>query len=177
MTASEILNRVTAAGVRLRVASGRIVAAPKDAMTEDLRALIRSHKAALLEALTTTAATSRANGTGQVAPVADVAHFGQDRQQGDATGSRAALEARAPEASPAFEARRQHVLAMLAAVPGGRYAALTDAEADPDAVLLALAIRSAPDGATVTCELRIPRAKYDPWLLLELIERHGATVH
>lgn len=26
------------------------------------------------------------------------------------------------------------------------------------------------DGAT--CELRIPRAKYDPFLLLDLIERH-----
>jgi hypothetical protein len=45
-------------------------------------------------------------------------------------------------------------------------------------VLLALAIRRAlPDGSAVTCELRVPRDKYDPWLLLELIERHGGTVH
>ena len=45
-------------------------------------------------------------------------------------------------------------------------------------MILALAIRGAfPDGGTVTCELAIPRAKYDPFLLLDLIERHGGTIH
>lgn len=79
---------------------------------------------------------------------------------------------------PAAEARRQRVLAMLAERPGIRYAVVTDTEADPDAVILALAIRDAmPDGSTVTGELAIPRAKYDPFLLLELIERHGGSVH
>ena len=81
-----------------------------------------------------------------------------------------------PDAAAA--ARPPRVLAMLVERPGVRYAVLTDTEADPEAVVLALAIRGAmPDGATVTCELRIPRAKYDPFLLLELIERHGGTVH
>ena len=47
-----------------------------------------------------------------------------------------------------------------------------DTEADPEAVLLTLAIRG-----QATCELRIPRDRYDPFLLLDLIERHGATVH
>ncbi len=28
-----------------------------------------------------------------------------------------------------------------------------------------------------TCEFHIPRDRYDPFLLLDLIERHGATVH
>ena len=73
---------------------------------------------------------------------------------------------------PAAEARRQRVLAMLDENPGVRYAALTDTRADPDAVLLTLAIRG-----RATCELRIPKAKYDPFLLLDLIERHGGTVH
>jgi hypothetical protein len=73
---------------------------------------------------------------------------------------------------PAAEARRQRVLAMLAERPGARYAVLTDTEADPEAVILALAIRD-----VATCELRIPRAKYDPFLLLDLIERHGGAVH
>ena len=78
----------------------------------------------------------------------------------------------------ASEARRQRVLALLAERPGIRYALVTDMDADPDAVILALAIRGAfPDGGTVTCELAIPRAKYDPFLLLDLIERHGATTH
>ncbi len=76
----------------------------------------------------------------------------------------AALEIR-PD--PAAEARRQRVLAMLAQHPGTRYAVLTDTEADPEAVLLTLAIRG-----RATCELAIPRAKYDPFLLLDLIERH-----
>lgn len=73
---------------------------------------------------------------------------------------------------PAAEARRQRVLAMLAERPGIRYAVLTDTEADSEAAILALAIRGVG-----TCELRIPREKYDPFLLLELIERHGGTVH
>ena len=33
------------------------------------------------------------------------------------------------------------------------------------------------DGSTVTCELHIPRAKYDGILLLDLIAQHGGTVH
>ena len=73
---------------------------------------------------------------------------------------------------PAAEARRQKVLVMLAANPGARYALVTDTESDPEGVILALAIRG-----RATCELRIPRAKYDPFLLLDLIERHGGTVH
>jgi len=82
------------------------------------------------------------------------------------------------KADAAAKARRQRVLAMLADRQAVRYAVLTDTEAEPEAVILALAIRGAKhDGAIVTCELRIPREKYDPWLLLSLIERHGATVH
>ena len=61
---------------------------------------------------------------------------------------------------------------MLADNPGVRYAVLTDTDTEADAVVLALAIRG-----MASCELRIPRAKYDPLLLLHLIERHGATVH
>ena len=77
-----------------------------------------------------------------------------------------------PLPDPAAEARRQRVLAMLAERPGIRYAVLTDTQADPEAVLLTLAIRG-----RATCELHIPRDRYDPFLLLDLIERHGATVH
>ena len=73
---------------------------------------------------------------------------------------------------PAAEARRQRVLAMLAANPGARYALVTDTEGDPEAVILALAIRG-----RATCELRIPRDRYDPFLLLDLLDKHGATVH
>ena len=61
---------------------------------------------------------------------------------------------------------------MLDANPGARYAVVTDTQTDPDAVIVVMAIRG-----RATCELRIPRDRYDGVLLLDLIERHGATVH
>jgi hypothetical protein len=77
-----------------------------------------------------------------------------------------------PLPSPAAETRRLRVLAMLAERPSIRYAVLTDTQADPEVVIVTLAIRNVG-----TCELRIPRQKYDGVLLLELVERHGKTVH
>ena len=77
-----------------------------------------------------------------------------------------------PLSDPRAEARRSRVLSMLSQNPSVTYAALTDLDADPEAALLTLAIRG-----RATCELRIPREKYDPFLLLDLLDRHGATVH
>lgn len=77
-----------------------------------------------------------------------------------------------PLPDPVTDARRQRVLAMLEENASARYALVTETETDPDAVLLTLAIRGR--GA---CELRIPRDKYDGVLLLDLIERHGGTIH
>jgi hypothetical protein len=73
---------------------------------------------------------------------------------------------------PAAELRRQRVIAMLVEKPSVRYAVLVEEGVDPDAVILTLAIRG-----VATCELRIPRQKYDPYLLLQLIEQHGVTMH
>ena len=73
---------------------------------------------------------------------------------------------------PAAEARRQRVQAVLRDSPTVRYAVVTDTDADPDAVIVALAIRG-----RATCELLIPRDRYDGVLLLDLIERHCGTVH
>lgn len=77
-----------------------------------------------------------------------------------------------PLADPAAEARRQQVLGMLANNPEARYAALTDMQSDPEAVLLTLAVRG-----RATCDLRIPREKWDGVLFLELLERHCGTIH
>lgn len=85
---------------------------------------------------------------------------------------KAELMAALPLPDPSAEARRQRVLALLIEHPEARYAALTDSEAVPGFVLLALAIRD-----KATCELRIPREKWDGGLFLDLLERHGATVH
>ena len=74
-------------------------------------------------------------------------------------------------------ARRQRVLAALAERPGIRYAVVVD-NPDIDPVIVALGIRGAmPDGSFVTCELRVPLTKFDPFLLLDLIARYGGTVH
>jgi hypothetical protein len=73
---------------------------------------------------------------------------------------------------PSADASRQRVLDLLAANPSKRYSLVTDTEADPEAVIMALAIRG-----RATCELRIPRDKYDGPLLLDLLERHGGIVH
>jgi hypothetical protein len=80
------------------------------------------------------------------------------------------LEELAGPADTLAEARRQRVLFMLSERPSVRYAVLTDAETEPKAVIVALAIRDVG-----TCELRIARKKWDGLLFLEMLERH--TVH
>lgn len=52
---------------------------------------------------------------------------------------------------------------------------LVDAHGDGP-VVLAMALRTEHAGI-VTFEVHVPRQKYDGTLLLDLIERHGATVH
>ena len=47
---------------------------------------------------------------------------------------------------------------------------LTDTESDPDYVILAVGIRD-----VATCELKIPREKYDPFLLMETLESDTAN--
>jgi len=64
------------------------------------------------------------------------------------------------------EERRLKVLSMLAENPGTQRAFVTDTESDPDNVILTMAIRD-----QASFEMLIPRRKYDPFMLLELIER------
>ena len=68
--------------------------------------------------------------------------------------------------TPADE-RVEKVVGKLQADPGLRYALETHIHADPEAVILSVAIRG--KGA---CELRIPKSRYDALALLELIEKH-----
>lgn len=71
------------------------------------------------------------------------------------------------------EARRQKVISMLKAAPDTQRAIYVDTDSDPQNVILAVAVRACQQ----TCEMLIPKAKYDPWKLLELIEQHGQTTH
>ena len=73
---------------------------------------------------------------------------------------------------PAAESRRRKVLAMLRASPTVKYAAITDDQADANAVIVTLAIRG-----RATCELNIPREKWDGVLFLELLEQHCTMLH
>ena len=125
-----------------------------------LSTLIR--KGGLAKVATATPATLATQGAVNAGTVAEVASVAVAKLRDDEIDT----------LSPAAKARRQRVIAMLAENPGIRYAMTTDIDADPEAVILALAIRG-----VASCELRIPRAKYDPFLLLSLIERRGGTVH
>ena len=51
MTPSAILDTLKAKGVRLTRDGGDLIATPRAALTDELRALIRQHKAELLEVL------------------------------------------------------------------------------------------------------------------------------
>jgi len=64
------------------------------------------------------------------------------------------------------EQRREKVLRMLAENPGTQRAFVTDTESDPDNVIMTMAIRDAG-----TCEILIPQGKYDPFAVLEVIEK------
>ena len=75
-------------------------------------------------------------------------------------------EAKADTPDPATEERRQRVLTMLADNPALRLAVVCDGAGDP--VPVAVAIR---DKGSV--EILIPAARFDPFALLELVERHS----
>lgn len=64
------------------------------------------------------------------------------------------------------QAKRQEVLSMLAKNPNITYAISSDDETDSNYVIITLAIRG-----QATCELRIPKARYDGFKMLELIEQ------
>ena len=77
------------------------------------------------------------------------------------------------DADKATEARRQRILAVLDDKPGIVRAMVTDTEAEPDVVIITVAIRGVG-----TADIRVPRETYDPFLLLELLARHnGEQVH
>ncbi|QOJ24680.1 MAG: hypothetical protein HRU78_14375 [Gammaproteobacteria bacterium] len=64
------------------------------------------------------------------------------------------------------EQRREKVLAILAKTPDTQRAFVVDTAADPKHVIVTIAIRD-----QYTFEMQIPKYKYDPFMLLELIER------
>ena len=62
------------------------------------------------------------------------------------------------------ESRRLKVLAMLDADPTLRSAYVVDSDSDPDHVIVTIAARG-----WITCDISIPRAKYDPFQVMALM--------
>ena len=82
-------------------------------------------------------------------------------------GSDVATDILGAPSDTVMEAWRCRVAAMLRDSPTIRYAAVTDTGSDPDAVIVALAIRG-----RASCELLVPRAKWDGVLFLDLLDKH-----
>lgn len=129
MGAPDLLARLSALGVRLSREGEAIRAAPRSALTDEARELIRAYKAELLAALKPDSLTD-----------------------------------------PPAEVRRRRVLAMLAANPLLRIAVVCDGVGDP--IPVALGIRDKG-----TCEVHIPAARFEPFALIELVNRHGGVLH
>ena len=64
------------------------------------------------------------------------------------------------------EERRKKILGMLADQPETQRAIITDLNNDPNNVILTIAIRD-----QYVFEMQIPKHRYDPFILLELIEK------
>lgn len=65
------------------------------------------------------------------------------------------------------ETRRQKALAMLDDSPAVMRAVHADTDSDPDRVILTIAIRNVG-----TCEMLVPRAGFDAWQLIALVDRY-----
>lgn len=153
-----VLARLEAAGVRLRIEAGKLTAYPREAITDELRALMREHKAVLREVVEqATAATTTTTATAPAGTPAGPASVRTPAQA--ATGHLSA---------EAVEARRKRAIALLVANPDRRLAVICDAEGDP--VPVAVAIRGKG-----TCEVHIPAARFCPFKLLELVAQHSGS--
>src|SRR5688500_11530814 len=70
------------------------------------------------------------------------------------------------------ESRRQKVLEMLASNPETQRAVIADQESDPDHVIITIGIRS-----VATFELMIDKTRFDPFTLLDLIDKQSISTH
>ncbi len=72
----------------------------------------------------------------------------------------------------AADCRLAKVNALLESNPGSLRAVYTDTQSNLTHVILTIAIRG-----KASCEMRIPKARYDPFQLLDLIEKYGHQTH
>ena len=196
MGGPDLLGQIAAAGIRLiPLPDGKIRAEPSSKLTDELRQLIRDHRAEIRAALTPNPAKVEREALPVQPSLGKAAEAEITRlvrlfstslgfSQKDADEALQVALAHPQNAltfyrreverlgDPEVCARRTRVLEMLADHPEARYAVLTHDPGQPQDVTLTLGVRG-----QATCELRIPKDRYDPFLLLDLIERHCGTVH
>lgn len=162
MTAAELIGQVLAAGGQIATDGADLVLTAPRPLPDDLLDTLKAHKPAILEALAQPPASRPRvlGGYGTppgVAPLGDCELARQIRSmREDAPGEEI------PPLPPEAEARRRRVLAIQAR-DGTHYAVLVE-DPNTDPVILALAT---PAG---TCELLIPRDRYDPFAVLAMME-------
>lgn len=71
------------------------------------------------------------------------------------------------------EASKQKAISLMNESPDTPRGIFVDDQIDSDNIVVFVAVRSRME----TCELTIPRERYDPFKLLELIERLGQATH
>jgi hypothetical protein len=125
--------------------------------------LIRKRKPKeVATAIPATSATQHGNKKGKIAKIATIA-----------VASSQTHKPEGPTSDTQQKIRRLKVLTMLEENPDTQRAIYTDTHSDPDSVILTTAVRN-----VATCEIMIPKDKYDPWQLLSLTERLGVqNVH
>jgi hypothetical protein len=158
MAPTDILDALLAASVRVEIDGEGIALDGPDYIISRWAPIIRAHKTALIALLTV---EQEAGGAG-CHPDGGIAPAGLSERQASLVkvGAGGIAQQHA-------DARMKKVAANLNGDPALTYAMSADHDIDPDVVILSLAIR----GKGI-CELRIPKTRYDAFLLLELIERH-----
>lgn len=142
MTPDTILVELKSKGLRLARDGDDLIVTPKSALTDDLRALIRAHKAELLEAV------------GKPEPSPEDKDFFRSVLAGALVSKYAGTDS---------ETRRAKVLAQLQDPSIKRAMAVS-----PDG-MVTVGVRV--EGKAWTQDLKIPAEKFDPWLILERFEK------
>ncbi len=147
---SEILDRLRHLGVNVRSDGSRLIVAPRDALTDELRILIRTNKPALVAALAVAGERPDGGRSRTTRPLVQSGSLSVPEQE-------------------ARERRRVQALRMLAGHPAQRVAFVAGEECR-GRVAIMLAVR-ARTGGSVTGELVIDRSRWDPWLFAAMLEQ------
>lgn len=150
-TAAAVMDRLARAGIRLTAAPPDLIAAPRERLTDELRALVKAHKPELLRALAEPPNPTRA--PAQLGPRPAVA------------------PEKKAEAVAAAELT-QRLQAEIAKRRDLELVVISDDELIEGAVLVAVGRRG-----SFSVVLRVDAARWDGVRVIELIGRHGGTLH